>query len=138
MGLYNEIFGTGVGDGALSLARLVQLTNPDKSAAAATGNVDTARLQRAVFYAQGTFFNLTAVLYDDVTVSSNGPPLVVNRCHAVGIPLVIAWLYRLRGLPEEAQITKAAWEEALYEVKAFMVSAGGGAYGPTTSDSVLN
>lgn len=136
MSLYTEIYGTGVGDGALSQQRLAQLTNQDSPSKVAT-SINTSRLQQAVFYAQATFQNLTATLYDDVTVNLLGPPLVVNRCHPVGIALVIAWLYRLRGFPEEAATTKAAWEEALYEVKAYMISAGGGSYGATTSDSQL-
>lgn len=136
MGLYTEIYGTGVGDGALSQQRLAQLTNYDSPQKVAT-NINTGQLQRAVFYAQAMFQNFTATLYDDVTVNAAGPPLVVNRCHPVGIALVIAWLYRFRGYPEEAQATKAAWEEALYELKAFTISVGGGTWGATTSDSVL-
>jgi hypothetical protein len=139
MGLYTEILGSPAGTGAIDGSRLAQLTNAGQPQASSSGSsgINTTRLQQAVYYAQAYFATVTGIPYDDTTVNAAGPPLVVNQAHPIGISLVVAILYRWRGLPDEAQHTKAAWEQVTAELRVYMKSVGVGRYVAPGSDSVF-
>lgn len=94
-------------------------------------------LQDAVQDAQAHFETEVGGAYDDTTVTNRAvSPPVVNRCHWVGVPLVIAYLYEQRAHPwPDAEVAKA-WEIANRRLAAYRANNGSAAWAPPASDSL--
>lgn len=103
--------------------------------------INYTTLQQAVYDAQAEFQDVTDLVYDDVTVSTNNPNAnpTLNRCVWAGVALVVAYLYDPgRGNPWPEAEVEAAWKVARKRLEYILHNRGDGAFAAPVTDSVFN